>query len=383
MGFEEGEMLESKMLTNAIEKAQKRVEENNFGIRKRLVEYDDVMNAQRTAIYGKRQNALKGERIGTDISNMIYDVAQSIAELGYDYDAFAMEVRKTLAIDSPFSEEEYRKADRNEIANRLADEALATYYRNRDKIAAAAMPYIKEFVEERGVQGVVGVPVTDGRRFFNIRCDLKEAYDNECRSIVKGWEKAVLLQAIDSAWQEHLRDMDELRKSVQNASYEQKDPLVIYKLEAYGLWKTMLEDMNSKAVATLMRGKLAAPDYEEAKAMREAQLAAQQAQAEARAQAQMEAAARQQAQRQATYSRTREIQQEYGTPIGSNPYANYSTTHETYEGENAQRQAAQNVNRQPEQQQQPAKADPKIGRNDPCPCGSGKKYKNCHGKNLE
>ncbi|MDE6510571.1 MAG: SEC-C domain-containing protein [Muribaculaceae bacterium] len=381
------------MLTNAIEKAQKRVEENNFGIRKRLVEYDDVMNAQRTAIYGKRQNALKGERIGTDISNMIYDVAHSIAEMGYDYDAFTMEVRKNLAIDAPFSEEEFRKADRGEIAAKLFDEALATYYRNRDKIAAAAMPYIKEFVEERGVQGVVGVPVTDGRRFFNIRCDLKEAYDNECRPIVKGWEKAVLLQAIDNAWQEHLRDMDELRKSVQNASYEQKDPLVIYKIEAFGLWKNMLEEMNSKAVATLMRGKLAAPDYEEAKAMREAQLAQQQAQAEARAQAQMEAqqaaAARQQAlqahrnAQAATYSRTREIQQEYGAPVGSNPYANYSTTHETYEGERAQRQAAQNVNRQPEEQRQPVKAQPKVGRNDPCPCGSGKKYKNCHGKNMQ
>ncbi|MDE5585070.1 MAG: SEC-C domain-containing protein, partial [Muribaculaceae bacterium] len=389
MGFEEGEMLESKMLTTSIEKAQKRVEENNFGIRKRLVEYDDVMNAQRTAIYGKRQNALKGERIGTDIANMIYDVAQSIAEMGYDYDTFAMEVRKTLAIDSPFNEEEFRKADRNEIAARLSDEALSTYYRNRDKIAAAAMPYIKEFVEERGVQGVVGVPVTDGRRFFNIRCDLKEAYDNECRPIVKGWEKAVLLQAIDNAWQEHLRDMDELRKSVQNASYEQKDPLVIYKIEAFGLWKNMLEELNSKAVATLMRGKLAAPDYEEAKAMREAQLAAQQAQAQARAQAEQARAAQaqaMQAQRNAqaaAYSRTQEIRQEYGAPVGSNPYANYSTTHETYEGERAQRQAAQNVNRQPEQNRQPVKAQPKVGRNDPCPCGSGKKYKNCHGKNLQ
>ncbi len=387
MGFEEGEMLESKMLTNAIEKAQKRVEENNFGIRKRLVEYDDVMNAQRTAIYGKRQNALKGERIGTDIANMIYDTAQSIADMNYDYNDFTQEVRKTLAIDSPFNEENYRKADKDEIINKLADEALATYYRNRDKIAAAAMPYIKEFVEERGASGVVGVPVTDGRRFFNIRCDLKEAYDNECRPIVKGWEKAVLLQAIDSAWQEQLRELDELRKSVQNASYEQKDPLVIYKLEAYGLWKNMLEEMNSKAVATLMRGKLAAPDYEEAKAQREAQIAAQQAQAQARAEAQAQAEAQARAAQTrrnvqaATYTRTQEIRQEYGAPAGSNPYANYSTTHETYEGENAQRQAAQNVNR-PQEPRQPVKAMPKVGRNEPCPCGSGKKYKNCHGKNM-
>ncbi len=330
---------------------------------------------------------LKGQRIGTDIANMIYDTAQSIADMNYDYNDFTQEVRKTLAIDSPFNEENYRKADKDEIINKLADEALATYYRNRDKIAAAAMPYIKEFVEERGASGVVGVPVTDGRRFFNIRCDLKEAYDNECRPIVKGWEKAVLLQAIDSAWQEQLRELDELRKSVQNASYEQKDPLVIYKLEAYGLWKNMLEEMNSKAVATLMRGKLAAPDYEEAKAQREAQIAAQQAQAQARAEAQAQAEAQARAAQTrrnvqaATYTRTQEIRQEYGAPAGSNPYANYSTTHETYEGENAQRQAAQNVNR-PQEPRQPVKAMPKVGRNEPCPCGSGKKYKNCHGKNM-
>ena len=204
---------------------------------------------------------------------------------------------------------------------------------------------------------------------------------------MKGWEKAVLLQAIDNAWQEQLRELDELRKSVQNASYEQKDPLVIYKLEAYGLWKNMLEEMNSKAVATLMRGKLAAPDYEEAKAMREAQIAAQQAQAQAKAEAEQARAAHAQAMQAhrnaqaATYTRTQEIRQEYGAPAGANPYANYSTTRETYEGENAQRQAAQSVNRQ-QPARQPLKAQPKVGRNDPCPCGSGKKYKNCHGKNM-
>lgn len=378
MGFEEGEMLESSMLTNSIEKAQKRVEENNYGIRKRLVEYDDVMNAQRTAIYGKRQNALKGERIGTDIANMIYDTAQQLAESFSDYAEFENEVRKTLAIDLPLTAEEFKKADRKEITERLAEEALKVYYRNRDKIASSAMPYIKEFVEERGASGIVGVPVTDGRRFFNIRCDLMEAYDNGCRPIVKGWEKAVLLQAIDNAWQEQLRALDELRKSVQNASYEQKDPLVIYKLEAYGLWKGMLEEMNAKAVATLMRGKLAAPDYEEAKAAQEAQAAARDAQH----QAQQLAQARRNAQA-AAYTRTQEIRREYGAPVNSsNPYANYSTTRETYEGENAQRQAAQSVNRQQQPQRQPVKAEPKVGRNDPCPCGSGKKYKNCHGKNM-
>jgi preprotein translocase subunit SecA len=242
-------------------------------------------------------------------------------------------------------------------------------------MAEAVMPYIKEFVEEKGATGQVGVPVTDGRRMFNIRCDIQEAYDTNCAALTKSWEKTVLLSGIDKAWQEQLREMDELRKSVQNASYEQKDPLVIYKLEAYELWKKMLWDMNSKSVATLMRGKLAVPDYAEAKA-------AEAAQREAMEQRRQQAAA-QQGHITSGYS---------ATSTTMNPYANYSTTRdsnysnattysrgEAYPGENAQREAAQNAN-QAAKPQQPAKAEPKVGRNDPCPCGSGKKYKNCHGK---
>ena len=186
---------------------------------------------------------------------------------------------------------------------------------------------------------------------FNIRADIEECYNNNCRPLTKAWEKAVLLSSIDSAWQEQLREMDELRRSVQNASYEQKDPLVIYKIEAYELWKKMLFEMNSKAVATLMRGKLAVPDYYEAK------------EAEAAARAQQQAATQQQA---SSY----------------NPYANYSTTSDTYPGESEQRKAAANVSRGESKAKEPIKADPKIGRNDPCPCGSGKKYKNCHGRNA-
>lgn len=376
LGFQEGDMIESKMVTKSIENAQKRVEENNFGIRKRLVEYDDVMNAQRKGVYGRRQNALKGERIGTDIANMIYETAEALASGRYEggYDELNSEVRKALAIDLPFTAEEYAKMDVNTVTDKLADAAMHTYTRNKQKLAEGAMPYIKEFVEEHNATGPVGVPISDGRRVFNIRCDIQEAYENNCAALTKAWEKTVLLSSIDKAWQEQLREMDELRKSVQNASYEQKDPLVIYKLEAYELWKKMLWDMNSKAVATLMRGKLAVPDYEEAKAAREAAAAAE---AEQQRKAQEAYEARQQQQR---------ISTGYSSTAGAAPsaYANYSTTRDSYPGESAQREAAKNAttNRE-EAQKQPMKATPKVGRNDLCPCGSGKKYKNCHGKNQQ
>ncbi|MBD5190966.1 MAG: preprotein translocase subunit SecA [Bacteroidales bacterium] len=353
LGFQEGDMIESKMVTRSIENAQKRVEENNFGIRKRLVEYDDVMNAQRKGVYGRRQNALKGERIGTDIANMVYEVCADIANRPYEnpFNDMKLEVERTLAIEFPFTEDSFAKADSNAITETLAENALANIERNKEKMQQALKPYIKDFIEEQGAKGMVGVPVTDGRRMFNIRADVEEAYSTDCRNISKAWEKAVLLSSIDKAWQEQLREMDELRRSVQNASYEQKDPLVIYKLEAYELWKKMLWDMNSKAVAMLMRGRVAIPDYEEAKAARQAE----------------------EERRAAEASRQ---QQQFS------PYANYSTTRDTYPGESAQRAAAMNTNRGEAQSARPVKNGPKVGRNDPCPCGSGKKYKNCHGKNA-
>ena len=203
LGFQEGDMIESKMVTKSIENAQRRVEENNFGIRKRLVEYDDVMNAQRKGVYGRRQNALKGERIGTDIANMIYEVASTLAQGFYEggYEELSEEAGKALAITLPFTAEEYAKLDKQVLAERMAEEAMQTYERQKEKMAQAAMPYIKEFVEERGATGPVGVPVTDGRRMFNVRADVREAYDNNCRAITKAWEKAVLLSSIDTAWQ--------------------------------------------------------------------------------------------------------------------------------------------------------------------------------------
>ncbi|MDE6536877.1 MAG: preprotein translocase subunit SecA [Muribaculaceae bacterium] len=379
MGFKEGEMLENSMVTKSIENAQKRVEENNYGIRKRLVEYDDIMNAQRKGVYGRRQNALKGERIGADIANMIYEVATSLAGGVYEgYEDFNNEVNRVLAIEPPFTAEEYPKLDAAQIADRLAEAAMSQLARRKEKMAEGAAPYIKEFVEERGATGPVGVPMTDGRRMFNIQADIKDCYENGCKPLTKAWEKAVLLSSIDTAWQEQLREMDELRKSVQNASYEQKDPLVIYKIEAFELWRKMVQEMNSKAVSTLMRGKLAVPDYEESKRMEEERRRAEEEKAQARREAYEKAQAAQNARRSSEPQG--QIRQEYSTAGQHNPYANYSTTRDTYPGESEQRKAAQSVNR-PAAPQQPVKAEPKVGRNDPCPCGSGKKYKNCHGKN--
>jgi preprotein translocase subunit SecA len=360
LGFKEGDMIDSKMVTRSIENAQKRVEENNFGIRKRLVEYDDVMNAQRKGVYGRRQNALKGERIGTDIANMIYETAQEIAAKGANggYDVLREESLKELALELPFSQAEFSKMNVDEVTDCINEEAMQTFNRKKEKMAQSAMPYIKDFVELQGATGLVGVPITDGRRVYNIRFDITEAYNNNCATLSKTWEKSVLLSSIDRAWQEQLREMDELRKSVQNASYEQKDPLVIYKLEAYELWKKMLWEMNSKAVSTMLRGKLAVPDYEEAKANAEAEREAQQ----------RKAAQQQQA-----------LHREYGPARPAvNPYANYSTTRDDYETN--QRKAMQSSYKQPAARQPIKHTEPKIGRNDPCPCGSGKKYKNCHGR---
>ena len=368
LGFKEGEMLENKMITKSIENAQKRVEENNFGIRKRLVEYDDVMNAQRNGVYSRRQNALKGERIGMDIANMIDELCNDIAGGAYEnFEDFSEEVNRELAIEVPFSEAEYSKLDTEEVAEKLSEAAMDNMARRKENLAQGAAPYIKEFVEERGAQGPVGVPMTDGRRMFNIRADIQECYENECKPLAKAWEKAVLLSSIDSCWQEQLREMDELRRSVQNATYEQKDPLVIYKIEAFELWKKMLWEMNSKSVGTLMRGRLAVPDYAEAKAAEEARAKAMAEQEEAR-------------RRSMAYARPDNASFSQTAAPMPNPYANYSTTRETYEGEAAQRAAARNVNRPSGSVTQPVKSGPKIGRNDPCPCGSGKKYKNCCGK---
>jgi len=362
LGFKEGDMIDSKMVTRSIEGAQKRVEENNFGIRKRLVEYDDVMNAQRKGVYGRRQNALKGERIGTDIASMIYEMSEEIVAKTNGspspYDTLKDETFTNLSIEVPFTAQEFAKMNPAEATEAISDAAMQAFARKKEKMQEGAMPYIKDFVEKQGATGLVGVPITDGRRIFNIRFDINDAYSDNCATLSKTWEKTVLLTSIDKAWQEQLREMDDLRRNVQNASYEQKDPLVIYKIEAYELWKKMLWEMNSKAVSTLLRGKLAVPDYEEAKARAEEEAAAK---------------ARERA------AREERIRREYSDAPVRNPYANYSTTRDTFPDEAAHRAAMASSHRQPANRQ-PMKAQPKVGRNDPCPCGSGKKYKNCHGR---
>ncbi len=348
LGLKEGEMIESKMVTRAIENAQKRVEENNFGIRKRLLEYDDVMNKQRTYIYSRRHHALLGERVGIDIANMIYDFIENLVE-NYsspnDYAELSMELFKVLTIEAPFTEKEFATLAREnkiENINAAANEALQ---RKGQRIIDVALPVIRDCVENRGLSQKIIVPITDGKRIFNLAVDLMEAYNTDCRSIVKEWHKAVLLVTIDELWKEHLRELDQLRQSVQNASYEQKDPLVIYKVESFHLFEQMLNQLNVKAISALMRGQIYLPQPRE----------------EESAPAQPEV--------------------KQAMPERPNDYSNYRATKASLPGEEEQRKAA-SAPQGEQQRPQPIKAAPKIGRNDPCPCGSGKKFKNCHGRNM-
>ncbi len=369
LGLKEGEMIESSMVSHAIEKAQKRVEENNFGIRKRLLEYDDVMNKQRTYIYSRRNHALLGERIGIDIANMTMDIVENLIN-NYsqpaDYADLTMEVFKILAIEIPFTEEEYKNMDKDEAISRLNAAATEGLDRKSRRIREVAMPVIAEWVEQRGAQGKIIVPITDGKRVFHLRVDIQEAYDTECRMIVKEWHKAILLVTIDELWKEHLRELDQLRQSVQNASYEQKDPLVIYKVESFHMFENMLNNLNVKAMSALMRGQI----Y-----LRPANPAPQPQQPQADAENPAPAPAPEQ--------RRPEVQQ--AAPEMPRDYSRYNANRGAgapgLPGEDAQRAAASA--RQGEQQRpQPVKAAPRINRNDPCPCGSGKKYKNCHGRGL-
>ncbi|MCI6874702.1 MAG: preprotein translocase subunit SecA, partial [Parabacteroides sp.] len=296
LGFKEGEVLEHNMLSKSVERAQKKVEENNFGIRKRLLEYDDVMNSQRTVIYTRRRHALMGERIGLDVLNTLYDTATSIADQyadTLDYEGFKMELFKTFAMESPFTLEEYKGMRQNELIEKLFEAVLQLFKRRMERMTQVANPVIKQVFENQGAMYTnIMIPITDGRRMYNISCNLKEAYDTECKTIAKSFQKSVILHTIDESWKEHLREMDELRHSVQNASYENKDPLLIYKLESYNLFKQMVDTMNRKTVAILMRGQIPVreePSEEERQAIAERQAAIAQAEA-ARVAAQQAAA---------------------------------------------------------------------------------------------
>ncbi len=350
LGLKEGEMIESKMVTRAIENAQKRVEENNFGIRKRLLEYDDVMNKQRTYIYSRRHHALVGERIGIDISNMMYDTIENLVNTydgPTDYEDLALDVLKVLTIELPFTEDQFRnlsKEDRTEQIFAAANEALA---RKSQRIIEIAQPVIKDWVENRDAKGKIIVPITDGKRVFHLQVDITEAYNSECRTIVKEWHKLIMLVIIDELWKEHLRELDQLRQSVQNASYEQKDPLVIYKVESFHLFENMLSNLNTKAMSALLRGQIFI----------------------------------QQRPPQQDEQERRQPEVKQAMPERPNDYSRYRTSKESYPGEDAQRRAA-SAHQGERPRPEPIKAGPKIGRNDPCPCGSGKKYKACHGKGI-
>ena len=329
LGHEEGDVIQHSMITRSIERAQKKVEENNFGIRKRLLEYDDVMNSQRTVIYKQRRQALLGERIGVAVANNTYDVCESIVEEYQpvnDLEGFKMEVLRVLSVDFEISPEEFQKAKTNDLTEELYRQVREAYNRKVEHIAQQAFPVIKNVFENRGdVFKNIVVPFTDGQRMYNVITNLEKAYKSNGEDLMRSFEKAVILAHIDEAWQEHLREMDDLKQSVQNAAYEQKDPLLIYKFESYNLFKSMVEKINKGMVSTLMKGQI---PMQEPEHVREAE------------------------QRRTDLSRMRESRTEQVTAPG-----------------------------QQQPHKEPVKVGPKVGRNELCPCGSGLKYKNCHGKN--
>ncbi len=362
LGLQEDEMIEHRIVNNAFEKAQKRVEENNFGIRKRLLEFDDVMNKQRTYIYDRRHHALLGERIGIDVANMLYDTVENMIltyEQPADYADLVTEIFRILAIETPFTEAEYANMSREEKIDRLHAAATEGLDRKSERIREIALPVINAMVANTDYRGQILVPITDGKRRFNLRVDLQEAARTECRSIVKEWHKALMLVTIDELWKEHLRELDQLRQSVQNAAYEQKDPLVIYKVESFHLFERMLNELNTKAISALMRGQIITREPQpQPEQQQEGAPEGQEAPAKPQREAEVQEAAPEMRQR-----------------------VNYRATKASLPGEEEQRAAASA--RQGEQQRtMPIKNAPKIGRNDLCPCGSGKKYKNCHGKGM-
>ncbi len=339
LGFEDGERIEHPMINKSIERAQKKVEENNFGIRKRLLEYDDVMNKQRTVIYEKRRHALMGERIGMDIANLIWDRVYSFIN-DNDYVGCKEQFLKVLAMECPFNEHDFNNKSRDELAEEAFQQTMDNFKRKTDRIQATAWPVIKRVYEEQGqIYERIVVPITDGKhpRPYAIPCNLKEAYDTECKSVVKQFEKVILLHVIDDCWKENLRQLDELRHSVQNASYEQKDPLLIFKLESVKLFDSMVDDMNNRIASILTRGQIAIQQDERVE----------------------EAAPEQHSQR---------YQESKGDDLV----------------DQNQKAAASQDTRETAQQQrrQPIIKDKLPGRNEPCPCGSGKKFKNCHGRGL-
>ena len=330
MGLQEGEVIQHPMITKQIEKAQKKVEENHFGVRKHLLEYDDVMNSQREVIYKKRRHALFGERLSIDINNMMMDFGEKLIEEyqdAKDYEGLKMELLSSMGIDAPFSEEDFDRMKTKELAEKLFDTALEHYREKSRIIGEKTLPVIKNVYENQTQFENIAIPITDGKRGMNVIVNLKKAVENGAREVNLCIEKSITLGLIDNAWKEHLRELDDLKESVQNATYEQKDPLVIYKLESFNLFKAMLEKINEDVISFLMRADIPQQDPSTVR--------------EHRAQG-------------IDKSKIREQRQDL--------------------------LAQSHSDTQQKQITQPIRVEKKVGRNDPCPCGSGKKYKNCHGR---
>ena len=338
LGLKEGEVIQHSMITKSIERAQKKVEENNFGIRKNLLEYDDVMNSQREVIYKRRKHALYGERLGLDIANMMFDVTESIVNEYHgsgDFDGFKLELIRFLSIESPVSEDEFKSLNSNDLVDKIYEDLLVAYKRKQESISEQAMPVINQVYEhQRQVYENIVVPVSDGTRVFQVLANLEKCHTSEGKELVRSYEKSIILATIDQSWQEHLRELDDLRQSVRNAQYEQKDPLLIYKFEAFELFTAMIDKVNKDVVSTLMKAHIPIKDpnsVQRAQAPKKMDLS--------------------------KFEANKDEMSSYNDPSGGG------------KGKDGRTQA-----------QQPVRVEKKVGRNDPCPCGSGKKYKNCHGR---
>ncbi|WP_366884224.1 preprotein translocase subunit SecA [uncultured Chitinophaga sp.] len=348
MGYKEGEVIQHSMITRSIERAQKKVEENNFGIRKRLLEYDDVMNKQRTVIYAKRNHALFGERLAIDIDNAFYDVAEGIIathkESG-DYEAFKLDVIMNFSVDTDITAEELNRTDIALLTTKLYHQAKDNYNRKKQDIAAQTLPVITQIHKEQGhhIENI-SIPFTDGKKGVNVLANLQKVIDTEGQETLNALERSITLALIDEAWKEHLRAMDDLKQSVQSAVYEQKDPLLIYKFEAFNLFKQMDGETSRDIVSFLCKcGIPVREDRPQQEQIREGR------------------------EQKTDMSRMRASHQEFE----GNGQGAPATVEEQEYAANAE-----------QARQEPLRVGPKVGRNDPCPCGSGKKYKQCHGKDL-
>ncbi len=335
LGFEDGEMIEHSMITNSIERAQKKVEENNFGVRKRLLEYDDVMNKQRTVIYEKRRHALMGERLGMDIADMIWDRVCHIME-SHDYENCREQFLEILAMDFPLTKDRYEGGNMDALAEEVYQKAMERFKSKCNIIATnahKAVAMIMENPDQMPRYENIMVPVVDGRRVYQVSCNIQEAYDSQSQSVVTAFHKSLMLHTIDDAWKENLRLLDELKHSVHNASYEQKDPLLIYKLESVKYFDQMVNKINDRVVSVLMRAQVPELQIRQAEA-----------------------------------------------PQPPRQQQRLQESHGSMEDEGMRQASSQDTrDRQP---MQPIRRENLPGRNDPCPCGSGKKFKNCHGRNL-